>query len=446
MTQAPADNAQMHILRTFGLAVMLSTAACSGDDGPAAPQAGTDACSIDGQKQFVLDQMRDVYLWNDILPTAVDLGAYPTPEALLDYLISFQPLDNFSYIDLAAADAQFFGEGRYEGFGFSSRFEAADDLRFTRVFTSSPANAAGFARGQRIVMLNGRTIADVEASEGLSALFSLPTLEFTIRRADGSEFTTTVDQGIVTIDPLPQYRIIDRPDGTSYGYLELVTFISTADSALGEVFANFQQAGVTDLIIDLRYNGGGLVLTTELLGDYLGGGAGPGTVFSKTLFNADNAFFNRTEFFERLTHSINVSRLVVIASGNTASASELVTNAMFPHAEVSIVGSTTLGKPVGQLGIEFCEKILRPTSFETVNANDEGRYFDGLPADCGAADDLSIAVGGDSDPNMLAALTLLDTGACPAVPSPAAGISKPLVRPPVRERRGKPWQEFAGAW
>jgi hypothetical protein len=420
-------------------------AACADDGGPASPQVGTDACSIDAQKQFVLDQMRDVYLWNDVLPASVDLEALATPEALLDYLVSFQPLDGFSYIDLAAADAQFFGEGRYEGFGFSTRFEASNDLRFTRVFASSPASSAGFSRGQRILMLNGRPIADIEAAEGVSALFSLPTLEFTVRRADDSEFTATVERGMVTIDPLPQYRVIERPDGTSYGYLELVTFISTADSALVEAFASFQQAGVTDVIIDLRYNGGGLVLTTELLGDLLGGGVGPGTVFSKTLFNDNNAFFNRTEFFEQLRHSISVSRLVVIASGNTASASELVTNAMFPHADVAIVGSATLGKPVGQLGIEFCEKILRPTSFETVNSLDEGGYFDGLPATCSATDDLRFAVGDDEDPNMLAAVTLLDTGACPSSTSVAVQ-AKPLLRLPPAGSRARPWQALAGAW
>jgi C-terminal processing protease CtpA/Prc len=435
----------MHVSRIIGIAAVFATAACTGDGGLTPPQVGTDACSIDGQKQFVLDQMRDVYLWNDALPATVDLAAFPTPEALLDHLVSYQPLDDFSYIDLAAADAQFFGEGRYEGYGFSTRFEAADDLRFTRVFAASPANAAGFERGQRIVMLNGRTIPDIQSGEGVSALLSLPTVEFTIRRRDDTEFSATVERGMVTIDPLPQSRIIDRPDGTSYGYLELVTFISTADSAFGEVFATFQQAGVTDIIIDLRYNGGGLVLTTELLGDYLGGGVGPATVFSRTLFNENNAVFNRTEFFEQLAHSITVSRLVVIASGNTASASELVTNAMFPHADVSIVGATTLGKPVGQLGIEFCDKILRPTSFETVNSLDEGRYFDGLPADCNAADDLSIPVGDDADPNMLAAVTLLDTGACPVAAGPAVK-SKPLVRLPAARARGKPWQELVGAW
>jgi C-terminal processing protease CtpA/Prc len=437
---------KLHILAALALG---SIAGCStGESDNVPPQTGTSACAIDAQKQFVLDRMRDVYFWNDLLPTTVDLAAFATPEAVLDHLISFQPVDNFSYIDLAAADAQFFGAGQYEGYGFSSRFAAADDLRFTRVFASSPANTAGFARGQRILMLNGRTIADIEANEGTNSLFSLPTLDFTIRRPDGSEFTITVNRGIVTIDPLPQHRVIDRPDGTSVGYLELVTFISTADDAFVDVFATFQQAGVTDVILDLRYNGGGLVSTTELLGNFFGGGVASNTVFSRTLFNSNNSTSNRTALFNQLAGSLNLSRLVVIATDRTASASELITNSMEPHAAVSIVGGTTLGKPVGQLGIEFCEKILRPTAFETVNSNDEGRYFDGLPADCPAGDDLLIPVGDDTDPNMVTALTLLDTGACPVQILGPPVQQKPATAPSVRRpgQNGSLSRELAGAW
>ena len=429
--------------------LLLSLVACSSDESSVAPpQTGTSACSIDGQKQFVLDKMRDVYFWNDNLPVTVDLATFATPEAVLEHLISFQPLDHFSYIDLAAADAQFFGAGQYEGYGFSSRFEASDDLRFIRVFASSPASTAGFARGQRIMMLNGRTIADIEANEGTGSLFTLPTLEFTIRRPDGTEFTSTVNAGLVTIDPLPQYRVIDRPDGTSVGYVELVTFISTADDALSDIFETFRQAGVTDVILDLRYNGGGLVSTTELLGDFLGGGVPNDTVFSRTLFNDNNSAANRTALFSRLAESLSLSRLVVIATERTASASELITNSMKPHVEVTIVGSTTLGKPVGQLGIEFCEKILRPTAFETVNSNEEGRYFDGLAADCPAIDDLLIPVGDNTDRNLTTALTFLETGACPAQVVGPTSLQKPRKTGDLRNagRGGSPWREFAGAW
>jgi hypothetical protein len=296
-------------------------------------------------------------------------------------------------------------------------------------------------------MLNGRTIAEIEANEGVGSLFSLPTLEFAVRRLDDSEFTVTVNQDIVTIDPIPQHRVIDRPDGTSVGYLELVTFIGTADDELLTVFGDFQQAGVTDLIIDMRYNGGGLVSTAELLGDYLGGATRDNTVFSRTLFNDQNSVANRIELFERQVESLILSRLVVIATDQTASASELVTNSMFPHADVSIVGGDTLGKPVGQLGIPFCDKILRPTSFETVNSDNDGQYFGGLPADCPAADELAVPIGDDADPNIIAALSVLDSGGCPVQAAGSGEQQKSdawLLR--NAERGGPPWRQLTGAW
>lgn len=428
--------------------VVFGMAGCSVSDNPAAHTPVVGACPVDAQKQFVLDAMRDVYYWNDLLPAVVDLESYASPEALLEDLIAVQPLDNFSYIDLLATDSQFFNEGQYEGFGFSSSFESADDLRFLSVFSGSPASEAGFLRGHQIVMLNGRTITDIEMNEGVGELFALPSLEFTVRRPDGSEFAATVDKSLVTIDPVPLTRIIDLPGGNSVGYIVLSTFIGTAHPAFATLFAEFAQAGVTDVIIDLRYNGGGRVDTAELLGDYLGGMVNNGMVFSKTQFNDNNSLSNRTALFEEPATSINLSSLVVIATDRTASASELVTNSMFPYANVSIVGSTTLGKPVGQLGIQFCDKILRPTAFETLNANDEGGYFGGLPVNCPVADDLLIPVGDDLDPNLMTALYLLENGACPAPAVPTTVTQKPtLTRFESRDLRRRPvWQKLAGAY
>lgn len=428
--------------------VVLGIAGCGNSDNPASHSPVAGACPVDEQKQFVLDAMRDVYYWNDLLPESVDLDAYATPEALLEDLIAVQPLDNFSYIDLLATDSQFFNEGQYEGFGFSSRFESPDDLRLLSVFSGSPAADAGFVRGQRIVMLNGRTVADIEANEGVGELFALASLEFTVRRPDDTEFVVTVDKNLVTIDPVPVTRTIDLPGGNSVGYLLLTSFIGTAHATFATVFADFAEAGVTDVIVDLRYNGGGRVDTAELLGDYLGGVANSGMVFSKTQFNDNNSLSNRTALFEQPAASINLSSLVVIATDRTASASELVTNSMFPYANVSIVGSPTLGKPVGQLGIQFCDKILRPTAFETLNANDEGGYFGGLPANCPVADDLLIPVGDDLDPNLVTALYLLENGACPTPPVATAERQKPsFSRYDARELRHRPvWQKLAGAY
>jgi hypothetical protein len=116
------------------LPLLLAAACSSGDDGPVAE------CSIEGQKQFVVDAMRAWYFWNDRLPAEVDLGQFATPDDLLAYLMTFSPdltpndgldnpVDRFSFINTAAGDQAFFGEGRFEGFGFSSRFVADNDLR-----------------------------------------------------------------------------------------------------------------------------------------------------------------------------------------------------------------------------------------------------------------------------------------------------------------------------
>ncbi len=214
---------------------------------------GTYSCSNRDQKALVRDVVKDWYLWNDLLPEKVKLGDYDSPEELLASLIQVQPLDNYSYIGSAAADAAFFGAGRYEGFGFSWRQVAADDARLTRVFSNSPAAVAGFARGQRIVALDGRSVAEIEAAEGISAALDAATISFTLREIDGvTEFTVSVTEDIVTIDPVPQSRLIPTAGGTPVGYLEFAAFINTADSTLDAIFANFREYRGFDSRRDIR--------------------------------------------------------------------------------------------------------------------------------------------------------------------------------------------------
>lgn len=410
--------------------VALLTACSSGSDGTGNPQVGTGACTIDAQKQFVLDNLYAWYLWNDLLPAGIDIANYPSPEQLVfDVTRNFgpqnasnEPIDLFSSVGSLAADTQFFGEGKFEGFGFSWRFEdqAQSEFRITRTFANSPAENGGLTRGDQILTLNSRTIADIVANEGVSAFFNAnDTVNFEVQPLVGNVFFSSISKDIVTINPVPQWRIIDAGNGRMVGYLELSQFISTASTDLDAAFAAFNSASVSEIILDLRYNGGGLVSTAELLGDYLGGFVADGLIFSSTEFNADRASNNGVALFSNIVNrSPNLSQLVVIATRGTASASELVANGLIPHVNVAIVGDNTFGKPVGQIGIEFCEKILRPTAFRLANADGDGDYFDGLPVDCPAADDLNTAIGADNDPNMVAALGYLGTGACPVVSIP----------------------------
>ena len=189
-----------------------SLAACGGGDSLTGPNSPT-ACSNDGQKQFVLDSLYAWYLWNDLLPANLSIDDYASPEELATQVTETYgpqkpgggPLDRFSSVGSLVADQQFFGEGKYEGFGFSWRLESGD-MRFTRVFADSPANiVGGFERGQTVLSLDGRTIADITANEGINAVLDNATVEFEVQNLDTSTYTVSVTQDIVTIDPIPQW-------------------------------------------------------------------------------------------------------------------------------------------------------------------------------------------------------------------------------------------------
>ena len=452
----------MYMRKLTGFFLIALLAGCSGGDNTAPPATGTAACSNDGQKQFVVDNLYAWYLWNDLLPADINIADYASPEELVIRVTEDfgpqkpdgGPLDRFSSVGSLVADQQFFGEGKYEGFGF--RFRFADFLPpfvILGAFADSPAGASALERGQTVITLNGRTPADIQAAEGINGFFdNTDTVTFVVEDLQGNTLPPIeITKGIVTIDPIPQYRIIAMgPGEPPVGYMEFTTFVSTADPVLNTVFTDFIAAGVKDVIIDMRYNGGGLVSTANLLGDYLGGFANDGQIFSNTEFNADRAAANNSiDYISRRGSSIDIDRLVVVASRGTASSSELVINGLDPFVTggVHIIGDSTFGKPVGQIGLEFCEKILRPTSFKKSNAAGFGDYFDGLPVDCVAPDDLDIAVGADDDPNMIAAMSVLTTGACPAVAT-TEGQFAPQFRRTYEQpdRRGPPEREILDAY
>lgn len=447
--------------RLISLVVVAVLAGCGGGGGSAAPGPEIGECSNDEQKQFVLDTLYSWYLWNDLLPAAIDIADYASPEELVirvtkefgpQQIVAGQevPLDRFSFVRSQQAEQEFLEGTLGELFGFSYRFvdEAATDFRIVRVFSGSPADVGGLARGQRILTLNGRSVTEIAGSEGISTFFSNnSTVTFEIEQPGGNVFPE-ITKAAVTIKPLPQWRLIDRGDGIApVGYMQLDTFIDTADPVLDTVFGEFLAAGVTDVILDLRYNGGGLVRTANLLADYLGGRVAPQLIFSRTEYNADRAEFNDIQEFALRGNSVSLSRLVVIATRGTASASELVANGMIPHVDVKIVGDSTFGKPVGQGGFPFCDKIVRPTTFRLANADGDGDYFNGLPVDCAAPDDLSTAIGADDDPNVIAALSYLNTGACPPTAVSEGQFklqAEPTYRPP--DRRGSPAREYLDAY
>jgi carboxyl-terminal processing protease len=135
-----------------------------------------------------------------------------------------------------------------------------------------------------------------------------------------------------------------------------------------------------------------------------------------------------------------LSRLVVIATRSSASASELVINGLRPFIPVVVIGDNTYGKPVGQYGIEFCDKVLAPVAFSLVNADGQGDYFNGIAPDCAAADDVEHDLGERDEASLAEALHYVRTGSC-SVPSETARTLQ--VRREVRRATG--WQAVLNA-
>ena len=416
---------------------------------------------------MVLSIMEEWYFWNDEPDQSskylnLDLARFEDANELLDFL-RFMPeeLDrDFSFITTVEEDETFFGAGQTAAFGINIRTES-DVVWINDVFTDSPADQSGLSRGDRIVSIDGVSISEIEAGEGVSAALGPReagvTRELGIEFGDGGSAQISLTKAIISIDPLPAERVRSfQRNGRQVGYLLLRSFVATAEGPLMDAFQELGNAGVQDLVVDLRYNGGGLIRVAQTLASYLLGPGNTGNIFSEQRFNARKAGegFNERLLFLEAAGGPSLERVVFIVTGASASASEMVINGLEPYAlpgpEILLVGDTTGGKPVGQIAVDYCpdpntgefSKRLRPVAFETVNVLGQGRYFDGLPVDCPAVDDLSQGLGDPAEDSLATALELATTGACPGL----SAIAKPQARGERRRETGGTGGRYARVW
>lgn len=414
-----------------GLGLMLS--ACGGSGGSSNI---TGNCSIAGQNQAVYETMQEWYLWYEKLPVLNPAG-FASPQALLDALVSqvADPEDRFSYLTTQAEEDALFGESQFIGFGFRQQ-TGTDSVTVLDVFEDGPADLAGLDRGSSILAIDGVPIADILASaEGLSGALGPAEIgyeiEMTFRNRAGAELTSTLVKDTVTIPPVTATQVFDL-DGVTTGYLVFRNFVDPGIPALNAAFTEFSNAGVTQLIVDLRYNGGGLLRVMEHFANLLASRDNPGLPFYSLWHNDKNSGRNETFLFATSPSPVALSldKLVIITTPATASASEMLVNGLPPYIETVTVGSETFGKPVGQYGFRFCELVLRPVSFEVVNALGEGDYFDGIAPDCAAADNPAVAFGSAGEDSFDTAVHWLSTGSCPLVAATGA-VGRALERLPV---------------
>jgi len=389
--------------------------------GPAAAQDGPRNCSITSQNLYVRDVMRDLYLWYSSIPD-VNAARFASPEAYLE-AIRYRPLDSsFSYITSAASSNAFYSDSQFIGFGFSTLLSEGE-LRVLQVFAESPASEAGLARGDAILEIEGRSVEALVASGEIGGAFGPSEIgvssEILFRSRTGEERRERMTKRMVTIPTVSVTRVFEV-DGRKVGYLFFRNFVRPSIAALDEAFDSLAEAGVSELVLDLRYNGGGLVDVAVHLGSLIGSAITAGQPFATYAHNDRNAFRNETLRFNAIEQAVpTLSRLIAITSRSSASASELVINALAPFLPVVTIGDATYGKPVGQYLVPFCDKVLAPVSFSLRNANDEGDYFDGLPPTCAAADGIDTELGDPAEASLAEALHYVRHDACSLPPEAA---------------------------
>lgn len=411
-----------------------SSGSISGGGGGSTP-APTGTCSLSSRQAWVAQQLNEWYLFPDTLPTNLSATPYATVQDYIDALTATaraQSKDRyFTYITSIAEENAYYNSGSNAGFGIRLSVDTvARRLFIAESFEGTPALTAGIDRGTEILAIGTstatlRNVSDIIASEGSAGITNAlngDTRAFRFRPLGGSEQTATITRATYTLTPVSaRYgaKIIDDA-GKKVGYINLRTFINTAETPLRTAFADFRAQGVSEVIIDLRYNGGGLVSIATLINNLLARDKTSSQVANYTTFRASKASNNETTFFSPQAQSITPTRIAFIGTGGSASASELVMNTFIPHLgnRAALIGTNTYGKPVGQIAVDrtACDDRLRVVAFATENSARQGAYYTGLAsfmgATCQAVDDVTRPLGDPQEASIKTALDFLAGRSC----------------------------------
>ncbi|MEA3043222.1 MAG: carboxyl-terminal processing protease [Sphingomonadales bacterium] len=462
------------------LAIAGLLSGCGGGSSSSGGSASTQTtpvnatCSLRDRQDWAAAQLREWYLFPETLPASLDPTPYASVEAYIDALTATaraQRRDRFfTYLTSIAEENAYYASGSSAGFGIRLSYDLpARRVFVAEAFEGAPALAAGIDRGTEILAVGTsaaslRNTSDILATEGADGFVAAlgPTTAGTARllrvRDAGGTRDLNVAKADYALTPVSsRYGVQVIADGARrIGYVNLRTFITTADPALRNAFANFRAQGITEIIVDLRYNGGGLVSIAELFSDLLGRNRSTADVMSYTAFRPEKASNNSTRLFTTQAQSVAATRIAFIGTGGTASASELVINAAIPylHANAGLIGANTYGKPVGQIAVDrsSCDDRLRVIAFATQNAAHQGDYYDGLAtkveASCQAADDINRPMGDPLEGSTRAALDFLAGRACTAIsaaPPGAGALRAPEPRQLLTpERPSTPQREVPG--
>lgn len=443
------------------------------------PSGSPSACSLRSRQDWVAGQMNEWYLFPETLPASLNPALYGSIDSYLDALTAnarMQRKDRyFTYLTSIAEENAYYASGFNIGLGVRFALNSATrQLYISETFEGSMAMANGIDRGDEIVAVGTsegtlRNVSDILRSEGSAGLANAlgpdsigVTRAFRVRNTTGDVRTLTLTKVQYELSPVSSRygaKVIED-DGRKVGYINLRTFISPAEAPLRQAFADFQALGITDIIIDLRYNGGGLISVANLVNNLLGGDKTGSQVASYTRFRASKASNDETTYFAAQPQSIAPTRIAFIGTGGTASASELVMNAFIPYLgnRSALIGTNTYGKPVGQIAIDrsTCDDRLRVVALAVENSDRQGAYYDGLAdfmgATCQAEDDLTRQMGDPNEGSTRRALDFLAGRACTPIGAAATASANrsaavgPRMEPLSPERPSTAQREVPGLY
>lgn len=404
----------------------------------------------------------DNYLWYDEVEDR-DPALHATPDyfALLktqaltpsgapkDQFHFFLRTDEWSALSLA---------GEYPGYGMRwSVPQAAPPRELIVAYTEpgSPATATGanIARGARILAINGIDLVHESDPQRIDSLLKAlqprtagVSTEFTVLDAGMSvPRNVTLRSAQVTSWPVQNVKTFEGPNGRTVGYLQFNDHMRTAEPQLAQAIATLRSEGATELVVDLRYNGGGYLYIASQLAYMIAGEVNTqGKVFERAFFNdkieargdglPPMPFLSAGSGNAMPTGlplpSLDLRRVYVLTGADTCSASESLINGLQGiDVEVVQIGATTCGKPYGFLPEENCGNTYFSIQMQSENAKGFGDYADGMRPICRVADDFTHALGDAREARMAAALHHMASGACPA-PSVTASAGPP--RTPAR--------------
>jgi len=343
-------------------------------------------------------------------------------------------------------------------FGYGAEFarirsaSPGRDWRVSFTQDGSNAEAAGFTRGARLLTVDGVDFIDGSSDEDIDAILDglFPTAigedhVIGVRFPDGSEQDITITSESITIEPVNAVEIIQN-GSEQIGYIHYHTFGPfTGEEQLLDAFTQLSNAGVDDLVLDFRYNGGGLLALAAQIGYMAAGPVSENRVFYAQEFNsrAPNRnpltgqtvdpipFIPETIGFSvdagQDLPSLDLPRVFVLTTSQSCSASEAVMNGLLGIGlEVIQIGTRTCGKPTGQIPVENCGITYVPLHFRGVNAAGFGDFDDGLVPNtpigatglvipgCDVVDDFAAPLGDPSEALLSAAISFANTGSCPS--------------------------------